>query len=83
MFWSLIQKNCWNICLDITSLCFQSLVPCLKFTLHNIAAKKLTDVSLVLKDSNTESGKLSLLMQLSVLDGQKADSSEVVSFIGI
>ena len=44
MFWSLIPKNCRNVChnvtfLDVTSKCFPSLVPCLQFTLRNIAAK--------------------------------------------
>ena len=44
LFWSLILINCGNIChsvtfLDITSSCFPSLVPCLKFTLCNVAAK--------------------------------------------
>ena len=45
--------------------------------------KQVTDVSLVLKDSNMESENLSLLIWLSVSDGQKTDSSKVVSFIGI
>ena len=45
--------------------------------------KQVTDVSLVLKDSDTESENLSSLMQLSVSDGQKTDSSKVISFIGI
>ena len=59
-------------------------VPCLKFTLRNIAAKKkVADVSLVLKDSDTESENLSLLIGLSLSDGQKTDSSKYVSFKGI
>ena len=41
------------------------------------------DVSLVLKDSDTESENLSLLIGLSVSDSQKTDSSRVVTFIGI
>ena len=40
-------------------------------------------VSLVLKDSDTESENLSSLIQHSVSDGQKTDSSKDVSFIGI
>ena len=44
--------------------------------------KQLTDISLVLKDSDTESENLSLLIRLSVSDSQKTDSSKVVSFIG-
>ena len=45
--------------------------------------KQVTDVSLVLKDSDTESENLSSLVRFSVSDGQKTDSLNVVSFIGI
>ena len=45
--------------------------------------KQVTDVSLVLKDSDTDSENLSSLILLSVSDSQKADTSNVVSFIGI
>ena len=45
--------------------------------------EQVTDVSLALKDSDTESEILSSLIQLSVSDGQKIDSLNVVSFIGI
>ena len=45
--------------------------------------KQVTDVSLVLKDSDMDSENLSSLIQLSVSDGQKTDSSKVVSVIGI
>ena len=47
--------------------------------------KRVTDVSLVLKDSDTcmDSENLSSLIRLSVSDGQKTDSSKVVSAIGI
>ena len=45
--------------------------------------KQVTNVSLVLKDSDMESETLSSLIQLSVSDGQKTDSSKAVSFIGI
>ena len=45
--------------------------------------KQVTDVSLVLKDSDMDSENLSSLIRLSVSDGQKTDSSKVVSFIGI
>ena len=45
--------------------------------------KQVTDVSLVLKDSDMDSENLSSLIGLSVSDGQKTDSSKVVSFIGI
>ena len=51
--------------------------------LRNFAAKKhVNDVSLVLKDSDMESENLSSLIRFSVSDGQKTDSSNVVSFIG-
>ena len=45
--------------------------------------KQVTDVSLVLKDSDMNSENLSSLIRLSVSDGQKTDSSKVVSVIGI
>ena len=45
--------------------------------------KQVADVSLVLKDSDMDSENLSSLIRLSVTYGQKADSSKVVSFIGI
>ena len=44
---------------------------------------QVTDVSLVLKDSDMDSENLSSLIRLSVSDGQKTDSSNVVSVIGI
>ena len=45
--------------------------------------KQVTDVSLVLKDSDMDSENLSSLIRLSVSDGQKIDSSKGVSVIGI
>ena len=45
--------------------------------------KQVTDVGLVLKDSDKDSENLSSLIRLSVSDGQKTDSSKVVSVIGI
>ena len=45
--------------------------------------KQETQVSLVLKDSDTESENLSSLIWPTVSDGQKTDSSKDVSFIGI
>ena len=45
--------------------------------------KQVTEASLVLKDIDMDSENLSLLIRLSVADGQKTDSSNVVSFIGI
>ena len=43
----------------------------------------ITDVSLVLKDCDMQSENLSSVIQLSVSDGQKTDSLNVVSFICI
>ena len=43
--------------------------------------KQVTDVSLVLKDSDMDSENLSSLIWLSVSDDQKLDSSKVVSVI--
>ena len=45
--------------------------------------KQVTDVSLILKDSDMDSENLSSLIRLSVSDSQKTDSSKVVSVIGI
>ena len=86
--WSLILKNCGNVChnvkfLDVTSTCF-----CLWFHACNLLCvtspqKQITDVSLVVKDSDMDSENLGSLIQLSVSDGKKTDSSKVVSVIGI
>ena len=86
--WSLIPKNCRNVChnvtfLDVTSTCF-----CLWFHACNLFCvtspqKQITDVSFVLKYSDMDSENLSSLIRLSVSDGQKTDSSKVVSVIGI
>ena len=59
------------------------LVPCLNLLHVTSPQKQVTDVNLVVKDSDMDSENLSLLIQLSVSDGQKTDSSKVVSFIGI
>ena len=48
-----------------------------------LTQKQVTDVSLVLKDSDMDSENLSSLIRLSVSDGQKTDSSKVVSIIDI
>ena len=82
------SEKCGNVChnltfLDVRSTYFPSLVPCLQITLRYVAAKQVTDVSLVLKDSDMDSENLSSLIWLSVSDGQKTDSSKVVSVIGI
>ena len=53
----------------------------LEFTLRR--HKQVTDVSLVLKDSDMDSENLSSSIRLSISDGQKTDSSKVVSVIGI
>ena len=45
--------------------------------------KQVTDVSLVLKGSDMDSENLNSLIRLSVSDGEKIDSSKVVSVIGI
>ena len=79
-----LWEPCLNVTfLDITSTCFPSLVPCLQFTYVTSPQKQATDVSLVLKDNDMDSENLSSLIWLSVSDGQKTDSSKVVSVIGI
>ena len=45
--------------------------------------KQVTDISLVLKDSDLDSENLSSLIRLSVSDGQNTDSSKVVSVMYI
>ena len=45
--------------------------------------KQVIDLSLVLKDSDMDSENLSSLIRISVSDGQKTDSSKVVSVICI
>ena len=44
---------------------------------------QVTNANLFLKDSDMDSENLSSLIRLSVSDGQKTDSSKVVSFIDI
>ena len=65
-------------------------LPCFRLWFHAFnllyvtsPQKQVTDVSLVLKDSDMDSENLSSLIRLSVSDGQKTDSSKVVSFIDI
>ena len=90
MFWSLIQKIAGTFAITLRFLTLRHHVYCLWFHAWNLLyvtfqQKQVTDVSLILKDSDTESENLSLLMWLSVSDCQKTDSSNVVllSFIGI
>ena len=90
LFWSFIDKNCGNVCLYVTSLhvaWHQVIMFSVSGSMLEIYLtsphKQVSDVSLVLKDSDTESENLSLLICLSVSGGQKTDSSKVVSFIGI
>ena len=45
--------------------------------------KQVTDASLILKDRDMDSENLCSLIRLSESDGQKTDSSKVVSFKGI
>ena len=45
--------------------------------------KQVTDISLVLRDSDMDSENLSSLIRLFVSDGKKTVSSKVVSVIGI
>ena len=77
-------KNCGNVChnvsfLDVTSTCLPSLVHACNLLYVMSPQKQVTDVSLILKDSDVDSENLSF----SVSDGQKTDSSKVVSVIGI
>ena len=73
MFWSLIQV----ILFSVSGFMLENF-------LHVTSPQKQeTDVSLVLKDSDTEPENLSSVIRLSVSDSQKTDSSKHVPFIGI
>ena len=88
LFWSLIPINCGNVCHNVAFFGARQHVFRLWFHACNLLyvttpQKQVTDVSLVLKDSDMDSENLSSLMRLSVSEGQKTDSSKVVSVIGI
>ena len=84
--WSLIPKNCGNVCITLRFLTSRPHVFRLEFHACNLfyitsPQKQVTDVSLVLKDSDMDSENLSSLIRLSVSDSQKTDSSKVISVI--
>ena len=88
LFWSLIQKKCGNFSIAFRFLTSRLHVFRLWFHAWNwrqakSPQKQVTDVSLLLQDSDTDLENLSLFIQLSVSDGQKTDSSNVLSFIGV
>ena len=87
-FWSLITKNCGTFAIRSRFLTSRQHVFRLWLHACNLLyvtspQKQVTDVSLVLKNSDMDSENLSSLIWLSVSDGQKTDSSKVVSVIGI
>ena len=87
-FWSLIPKNCGTFAITLRFLTSRQHIFHLWFHACNLLyvtspQKQITDVSLLLKDSDMDSENLSSLIWLSVSDGQKTDSSKVVSVIGI
>ena len=75
-YWPLIQKNCEKVCLQV------SFLDVLAWNFLNVILPQ-KQVIAILKYSDTELENLSLLIHLSVSDGQKTDSSKDVSFIGI
>ena len=82
------QKIAITFAITLLFLTSRQHVFCLWFHARNLLyvtspQKQVTDVSLVLKDSYMDSENLSSLIRLSVSDGQKTDSSKVVSVIGI
>ena len=82
----LSRKNAGRFAFTFPFLTLHHYALCLRFFarnfhLCNVASKQVTGISLVLKDSDTESENLSLLIRLSVSDGQKTDSSKVVSYV--
>ena len=83
LFWSLIQKNSGKFAITFRFLMLRHHVCRLRFHAWNLLyatspQKQVTNVSLLLKDSDTDSENLSSLIRLSVSDGQKTDSSNVV-----
>ena len=82
------QKNAGTFAITLRFLTSRQYVFPLWFHACNLfyvtsPQNQVTDVSLVLKDSDMDSENLSSLIRLSVSDGQKTDSSKVVSVIGI
>ena len=69
--------------LDVTLHIFRLWFHACNLLYVTLPQKPVTDVSLVLKDSDMDSENLSSLFLLSVSDGKKTDSSKVVSVIGI
>ena len=62
--------------LGVTSTCFPSLSHACNLLYVTSPQKQVTDVSIVLKDSDMDSENLSSLIRLSVSDGQITDSSK-------
>ena len=82
------EKNAGTLAITLRFLTSRQHVFCPWFHACNLLyvtspQKQVTDVSLVLKDSDMDSENLSSLIRLSVSDDQKTDSSKVVSVIGI
>ena len=69
--------------LDVTSTCFRLWFHACNLLYVTSPQKQVTDVSLVLKDSDMDSENLSSSIRLSVSDDQKNDNFKVVSVIGI
>ena len=87
MFKSLIPQNARTFVITLRFMTSRHVsIP--GYMLENLlyvtsSQKQETDLSLVLKDSDTDSEDLSSLIPLSVSDSQKTDSSKHVSFIAI
>ena len=82
------EKNAGTFAITLRFLTSRQHVFRLWFSARNLLyvmspQKQVTDLSLVLKDSDMDSENLSSLIRLSVSDGQITDSSQVVSVIGI
>ena len=87
-FGLLSRKNAGTFAITLRLLTSRQHDFCLWFRACNLLyvtsqQKQVANVSLVLKDSDMDSENLSLLIRLSVSDGQKTDSSKVVSVVGI
>ena len=82
------QKIAGTFAITLRFLTSRQRILCLWFHACNLLyvtspQKQVTDVSLILKDSDMDSENLSSLIRFSVSGCQKTDSSKVVSVIGI
>ena len=74
---------CYVMLREVRLSCFLSMFHARNLLYIMSLQKQVAGPSLILMDSDTKSESLSSLIHLSVSDGQKTDSSKIVSCIGI